>query len=72
MENVELKFAERLKSLRIEKGLSQNALSKLIGVSQPTIARWEAAQVTPSIEDLAIVALFFQVSCDFLIGLVEY
>jgi phage repressor protein C with HTH and peptisase S24 domain len=35
-------FGERLKEARTDKGLSQGALAKLVGVKQPTIAELEA------------------------------
>ena len=35
-----IKFAERLKDLRIEKGLSALKLSKKLGVDDNTILRW--------------------------------
>ena len=34
-------FAETLKKLRIEKGLSQQALANVMLVTRPTVARWE-------------------------------
>ncbi len=63
------KFAERIKELRVEKGLSQRQLSKLIGFSQAAIANWESNLQTPSIDVALKFALFFKVSTDYLIGL---
>lgn len=37
-----------LKVARIEKGLTQHDLSRIIGVSQQTIAKWERGTSTPS------------------------
>ena len=34
-------FAETLKKMRIEKGLSQQALANVMLVTRPTVARWE-------------------------------
>lgn len=62
-------FAERLKELREEKGLSRIQLAKEIGVSDVAIGRWEKAIRTPSIEVLHDLAVFFRVSADYLIGL---
>ncbi len=63
------KFPERLKDLRLEKGLSQEKLSALIGYSQPSIARWEKGLQIPNIEIAIDFALFFKVSLDYLVGL---
>lgn len=39
--NIEYKFAERLKELRLESKLSTTALGNAIGVSDASISRWE-------------------------------
>ncbi len=63
------KLPDRLKELREEKGLNQTEFGKLINVSQPTIARWEAGERVPSLEILIILAKFFKCSIDYLVGL---
>ncbi|MBQ7881075.1 MAG: helix-turn-helix transcriptional regulator [Clostridia bacterium] len=63
------KFPERLKELRKDKKLSQNALSKQIGISQAAIAKWEKGIIMPTIESAVIIAKFFNVSIDYLAGL---
>jgi ribosome-binding protein aMBF1 (putative translation factor) len=45
--------ANRVIAYRVDHGLSQTALAKLLGVSQPQVARLEAADVTPSIDTLS-------------------
>ena len=40
-------FAQILKRLRMEKGLSQNEMAERIGVSRPTVARWENGSRLP-------------------------
>ena len=62
-------FAERLRELRIDKDLSLKQLSDRIGVSDIAISRWENKLRTPNIEYLALLAKFFGVSADYLIGL---
>lgn len=63
------KFAEKLKELREEKGLSQRALAKELSFSQAAIARWENDLQTPNIDVAIIVAKFFKVTTDYLLGL---
>ncbi len=65
-------FAERLKELRVEKGLSYSQLAKEIGVSYVSIGRWERNLRVPNIIDLKKIAEFFGVSADYLIGLSEF
>ena len=62
-------FAERLKELRVEKGLSTIELGKAIGISDATISRWENNLREPIFENVVRVAKFFGVSTDYLAGL---
>ena len=62
-------FAEKLKSLRLEKGLSSISLGKILNVSGSTIIRWEHGSMLPSIEQLYKIAVYFSVSTDYLVGL---
>ncbi len=65
-------FAERLTELRREKNLSQNDLAADIGFSQSAIARWERHQRLPDMQTLALLANYFDVSADYLLGLSDY
>ena len=53
----------------MEKGLSQNALAKELNVSQPAITRWENKTQIPNIEIAIVIAKYFKVSRDYLLGL---
>lgn len=64
-------FCERLKELRLEKGLSTTALGKILNVSNSTISRWESGIIIPSIEHLYNIAKYFDVSADYLIGIIN-
>ena len=62
-------FSERLKDLRQEKNLSLDQLGKILNVDHTTISRWEKGTITPGIDHLYNLAVYFQVSCDYLVGL---
>ncbi len=62
-------FCERLRDLREEKGLSINNLAKELKVSHSTIIRWENGEQVPNIDYLLLIANYFKVSADYLIGL---
>ncbi len=64
-------FAERLKSLRQEKGLTLQNISDAIGVSINTISRWERCERLPNILHLVALANFFKVSVNYLCGMEE-
>lgn len=62
-------FSERLKELRLEKGLGQVALAKELGVGKSVISLWEKGQCEPTLGNLIKIADYFGVSLDFLAGL---
>ena len=61
-------LSERLKYLRREKKLSQAALAEAIGVGQSSIASYERDERKPSYEVLCLLADYFEVSTDYLLG----
>lgn len=62
-------FGERLKELRLEKGLTQKQLAKEIGNAQSAIVYWETNKQEPTISALKKLCNYFGVSADYLIGL---
>lgn len=46
-------LSEKLKQLRVEKGLTQEKLAELTGVSRQAVAKWENGQSRPTYENLA-------------------
>lgn len=61
-------FAERLKELRAEQGVSQVLLAKSLGVSKGIVSLWENGLREPTLSNLVALADFFCVSLDFLTG----
>ena len=66
---VEKIFADKLKELRLEKGLSQDELAKKIGLTQRKVSKLETMQLNPSAQVIVDIAKFFAVSTDYLLGL---
>lgn len=62
-------FCERLKELRQEKKLGQIELAKRLDVSKGIISLWENGLREPSMSSLILLAKFFDVSIDYLVGL---
>lgn len=60
-------FSEKLKSLRNEKGLTQEDVAKGIFVSRSVIAKYETGRAYPNKENLEKLALFFDVRIEDLI-----
>jgi len=61
-------FSKNLKYLRENRNLSQNKLGELTGVNQTTIARWEAEEISPSIDNVVEIAKFLNVTLPELLG----
>lgn len=61
-------YGEELKSQRILNNLSQVQLSKKTGIKQANISRWENNIVIPSIEHCEMLADFYGITIDELIG----
>lgn len=57
-----------LKSLREEKGLSQQKLAEKFNLSQQSIHKYETQDVEPDIDTLKAMASFFETSIDYLVG----
>ena len=62
-------FAERLKDLRQGMKLSQKDLAVKTSLTQSAISKWELGTRQIGIDALRILARFFKVSADYLIGL---
>lgn len=59
---------ERIKELRVARGLSQVELAEKIGISKQSVSNWENDNIQPSIEMLIKIARTFSVSTDYLLG----
>ena len=62
-------FAQRLKELRTEKGLSIQALAREVGIGSSSLCRWENNQADVKGSQLITLARFFKVTTDYLLGL---
>lgn len=62
-------FGMRLQQLRMSRNLSQSALGKKINRSKSVICAYENNQRIPPLEVLTDIAVFFNVSLDYLVGI---
>ena len=62
-------LGERIKELRESKGISQTELAKNFNLTYTAISRWETGLRTPTLEDIILLAKFFDVTTDYLLGL---
>lgn len=59
---------ERLRELRKEKGLKQSDVALFIDSTPQAIANYELGKREPGIKQLILLADFFDVSIDYLVG----
>lgn len=64
MENI----GNKIKKLRKEKRVSQEALAYGVGVTANTVSRWEKNTISPTATNLEALTKFFGVSADYFIG----
>ena len=57
-----------LKALRKSRGISQQKLGAAIGVSQQSINKYENHNIEPDINNLKLLADYFNTSIDYLVG----
>lgn len=61
-------FPSKLKKARLDTGFTQREIAKETKIPQSSIAKFETGKLEPDIEKLGILADFYEVSLDWLIG----
>lgn len=54
--------------LRMDKDMKQEDLAAILNISRSALANWEAGNRRVDIETLVVIADYFGVSCDYLLG----
>ncbi len=62
-------FADRLRDLRTQKGMSMKQLAKELNTTDAAISNWENNINEPKITYLKTIAIYFGVTTDYLLGL---
>lgn len=60
-------LSDKIRTIRLAKGISQVDLGKAIGVSKQSVSNWENDNIQPSIDMLVQIADYFGVSTDYLL-----
>lgn len=64
-------IGETLRQLRLQKGLTQEQLAEVFGVSAQAVSRWENDTSYPDITLLPGLAMFYNTSVDAIVGMDE-
>lgn len=62
-------FNVRLKQLRTNRKLTQSELAEILDLKPTAISNYESRRNEPSFEKLILLSKYFDVSCDYLLGL---
>ena len=65
---MDIYISENIKRLRRERNLTQEALANFIGISFQAVSKWECGDAYPDITLLPVIANYFQVTIDELLG----
>ncbi|WP_433620596.1 helix-turn-helix domain-containing protein [Paenibacillus cellulositrophicus] len=64
-----MKIGSIIRKLRLQSGITQEQLSNALAVSVQTISRWETSANYPDLEMLPLIARYFRVTTDYLLGI---
>lgn len=62
-----MSIADRIQLQRKEKGLSQDDLASVIGVSRQAVSKWESEQSSPDLDKIISLSDYFGVTTDYLL-----
>lgn len=62
-----MKISVKIHQLRKQKGLSQEQLAELLGVSRQSVSKWESGQTKPDLDKIIPLSSIFNVSTDYLL-----
>ena len=64
-------YGQRIKELRLERGLTQNDLAKILNTTQRSISKYETEYLDLSTNMIITLCTYFNVSADYLLGLTD-
>lgn len=67
-----MEFYQRLKDCREDNDMKQEEIAKLLGTTQRQYSRWETGSYKIPIDKFIELAVFYNVSLDYLAGLIPH
>ena len=64
----DIRIGKKIATKRRDKGVTQEELARFLGVSKPAVSKWESGQSYPDITLLPILATYFNMTVDDLLG----
>lgn len=66
-----MEFYEKVKGLREDADLSQETVAEFLGITRPQYSLYETGKREFKVKHIQQLALFFNISADFILGLPE-
>ena len=66
-----MEIGKKIRDLRVSKGITQDILAEVLGVSPQAVSKWECGSTTPDIQLLPELAVYFGVTIDELFCLTD-
>lgn len=64
-----MEFKDIIRQLRKERKLKQSDLAEILDVDRTAVGKWESGKSKPTVDMLILIANYFDVSTDYLLGL---
>lgn len=65
---MKINISENIRKFRKERGLTQEQLAEVLGVTVGAVSKWELGSSVPDVELIVDMAEFFDTSVDVLLG----
>lgn len=65
-------MVEKLTALREDNDVKQSEIAIILGVKQSAISKYEKGRSRYTAEDIAKLCVFYNVSADYILGLIDY
>lgn len=62
---------ERIRNIRIDRGLTQTEIAKVLNIKQNTYSQYEIGVLNYPLDIVIQLAVFYQTSVDYLVGLTD-
>ncbi len=66
-----MNMVERLTALREDRDIKQSEIASVLGCKQSAISKYERGRTKYSTEDVAKLCVFYNVSADYILGLID-
>ena len=64
-------FAQRIRELRLERELEQQAVAEALKTTRTNVSNWETDRCEPDMKTIVALAAFFNTSADYLLGITD-